>query len=134
MGVATRRQILERDEWRCVYCGTLLSYGELDHVVPRSRGGNDPEYNLALSCRACNQMKFDMLVCTEPGEWQPPCAYDDGPALRVYHWKRSIRQHIFAYHGSGMRAGRVLDRYPYELRAMPRVAALLIRPNARAAR
>ena len=36
----SRRALFARDGWRCVYCGTSSGRLTLDHVVPRSRGGD----------------------------------------------------------------------------------------------
>src|SRR5439155_15149119 len=35
----SRRALFARDGWRCVYCGTTAGRLTLDHVIPRSRGG-----------------------------------------------------------------------------------------------
>ena len=35
----SRRALFARDGWRCAYCGTSGGRLTLDHVVPRSRGG-----------------------------------------------------------------------------------------------
>ena len=54
-----RRELFERDAWRCRYCGELVTAetATLDHVVPTSRGGgNDPE-NLWTACLMCNSIK-----------------------------------------------------------------------------
>jgi len=46
---------------RCGYCLTSQAYIpwplEIDHIIPRARGGSDAEDNLWLSCRACNLFK-----------------------------------------------------------------------------
>ena len=34
---------------------------EVEHIFPLSRGGNDNENNLALSCRSCNLYKSDSV-------------------------------------------------------------------------
>jgi hypothetical protein len=36
----SRRALFARDGWSCVYCGTAGGRLTLDHVVPRSRGGD----------------------------------------------------------------------------------------------
>jgi len=66
----SRRAVLDRDRWTCVYCGlcpgdqgrgrTLLKadFG-VDHIVPRSRGGRNTWTNTACACYACNQRKAD---------------------------------------------------------------------------
>ena len=57
------RTIRERDGNRCQYTGVLLhpDEGNLDHVVPRSRGGADTWENLVWSAREVNQRKADRL-------------------------------------------------------------------------
>lgn len=55
----SRRNIFERDQHRCQYCGDRHSRQDLtiDHVLPRSRGGKDTWDNLVLACVACNLRK-----------------------------------------------------------------------------
>jgi 5-methylcytosine-specific restriction endonuclease McrA len=57
------RNIRERDGNRCQYTGKLLrpDEGNLDHVVPRSRGGADTWENLVWSAKDVNQRKADRL-------------------------------------------------------------------------
>jgi 5-methylcytosine-specific restriction endonuclease McrA len=57
------RNIRERDGNRCQYTGRLLhpDEGNLDHVVPRSRGGADTWENLVWSAKDVNQRKADRL-------------------------------------------------------------------------
>ena len=57
------RTIRERDGNRCQYTGRLLhpDEGNLDHVVPRSRGGMDTWENLVWSAKDVNQRKADRL-------------------------------------------------------------------------
>lgn len=51
-----RKQIFERDGFKCVYCGSGNDL-TLDHVVPRSKGGSHFPENLACACRSCNSSK-----------------------------------------------------------------------------
>ncbi len=55
----TRRNLMMRDQFQCQYCGRRPTTRELnvDHVVPRSRGGADSWENLVISCRTCNLRK-----------------------------------------------------------------------------
>ncbi|HEX6130470.1 MAG TPA: HNH endonuclease [Actinomycetota bacterium] len=53
----TRRAVFARDEWRCQYCGAAAE--NLDHVVPRSRGGPHAWENVVAACRRCNAKKMD---------------------------------------------------------------------------
>ena len=50
-----------RQEGRCGGCKTefLFKIMEVDHVVPRSRGGSDHPENLQLLCPNCNRIKGD---------------------------------------------------------------------------
>jgi len=60
----SRKNILLRDRNTCQYCGESLPPSELtlDHVVPRSRGGNSTWENLVACCHACNRRKGNRLL------------------------------------------------------------------------
>lgn len=58
----TRANILLRDEETCQYCGKRSRDLTLDHVLPRSRGGESTWENLVASCRACNGRKGSRLL------------------------------------------------------------------------
>jgi 5-methylcytosine-specific restriction endonuclease McrA len=51
----TRRGVLLRDGGRCVYCNAAAT--SLDHVVPRSRGGEHSWENVVACCARCNRQK-----------------------------------------------------------------------------
>lgn len=55
----TRRGVFARDEWTCQYCGTAAE--NVDHVLPRSRGGEHMWENVVASCRRCNSKKENRL-------------------------------------------------------------------------
>jgi len=44
--------VLERDSFTCQYCGRKATV--VDHVIPRSHGGNEADENLVASCVTCN--------------------------------------------------------------------------------
>jgi 5-methylcytosine-specific restriction endonuclease McrA len=56
----TRRAVFARDEWTCQYCGATAE--NLDHVVPRSRGGAHSWDNVVAACRRCNSRKENRLI------------------------------------------------------------------------
>jgi 5-methylcytosine-specific restriction endonuclease McrA len=60
----SRRNIFERDENCCQYCGKRFERTELtlDHVTPRSRGGTSTWTNIVLACIKCNMRKGDRLL------------------------------------------------------------------------
>jgi len=49
-----RRQVLERDGWRCQYCGTCGGL-EIHHIQRRSQLGHDREENLITLCAGCHR-------------------------------------------------------------------------------
>lgn len=68
----TRRAVFGRDEHQCQYCGGPAE--SLDHVTPRSRGGDHTWENVVACCRSCNVRKGDrtpgesgLLLRTVPG-------------------------------------------------------------------
>ena len=55
-----RFRILERDGFRCRYCGKSPQEGaqlEVDHLLAVSNGGDNSEANLVASCFECNRGK-----------------------------------------------------------------------------
>lgn len=53
----SRKNILKRDNNRCQYCGKKAPDITLDHIIPRSRGGQDSWDNLVAACVRCNNRK-----------------------------------------------------------------------------
>ncbi|HZR91160.1 MAG TPA: HNH endonuclease [Gaiellaceae bacterium] len=58
----SRRALFARDGWSCVYCGASDVRLTLDHVVPRSRGGDSVWENVVTSCAPCNLRKGNRLL------------------------------------------------------------------------
>lgn len=56
-GCDVREYLLEKFNRTCVYCGATGVPLEVEHLVPRSRGGSDRVSNLAIACKPCNQDK-----------------------------------------------------------------------------
>jgi 5-methylcytosine-specific restriction endonuclease McrA len=60
-GIAVnRRSIFARDEHECQYCRGPAE--NLDHIVPRSRGGGHTWANVVACCSRCNARKGDRLL------------------------------------------------------------------------
>jgi hypothetical protein len=51
-----RERVMERDNHRCVACGSA-DHLEIDHIIPISRGGTGDIENLQVLCRSCNRSK-----------------------------------------------------------------------------
>ncbi|NVZ11544.1 HNH endonuclease [Allochromatium humboldtianum] len=56
-GYEVREYLLEKWNRTCAYCGARDVPLEVEHIVPRSRGGSDRVSNLTLACRPCNERK-----------------------------------------------------------------------------
>jgi 5-methylcytosine-specific restriction endonuclease McrA len=56
-GYEVREYLLEKWRRRCAYCGATAVPLEVEHIVPRSRGGSNRVSNLTLACRPCNERK-----------------------------------------------------------------------------
>jgi len=61
-GYEVREYLLEKFNRTCVYCGVRDVPMEVEHIVPKTRGGSNRVSNLTLSCQPCNQKKSDQTV------------------------------------------------------------------------
>ena len=66
----SRRGVLRRDANQCAYCKRAAN--TIDHVQPKSRGGQDTWENLVACCLRCNNIKGDKTL-QELG-WELPFA------------------------------------------------------------
>ena len=59
----TRNNVFARDKDTCQYCGKIFPREELnlDHVIPRDRGGRTTWENIVCSCIKCNSKKANRL-------------------------------------------------------------------------
>jgi len=75
-----RLRIYMRDKFRCQYCGDKKTAAELtlDHILPRSRGGDNSPVNIVTACLQCNTRKRDRT----PAEARMPLLTSQ-TALRV---------------------------------------------------
>ncbi len=78
----SRRTIWRRDGMKCQYCGCKVSEkpgyeGTIDHIVPRSQGGQTTWENTVLACIVCNSQKANRTpeeaVCGKNrSKWRGP--------------------------------------------------------------
>lgn len=54
--ILSRKNILRRDNHRCQYCGSVVNL-TVDHIIPKSRGGEEIWENLITACVKCNNKK-----------------------------------------------------------------------------
>lgn len=91
----TRRAVLDRDGHLCVYCGVRAD--TIDHVKPRSRGGQHAWTNVVAACARCNHRKGDRLLAelgwhlaTTPAQPPATVAVVMGWARRDPSWQRYL--------------------------------------------
>ena len=52
--------IFSRSNGKCSYCGAKAE--EVDHIIPRSKGGTNSVNNLTATCRGCNEKKYNLTL------------------------------------------------------------------------
>ena len=52
--------IFSKTKGRCSYCGEKAE--EIDHIIPRAKGGSNSTYNLTPACRSCNEKKSNLSL------------------------------------------------------------------------
>ncbi|MEM9080979.1 MAG: HNH endonuclease [Verrucomicrobiota bacterium] len=78
----TRQNVFLRDKFTCQYCRKVFQEKDLnlDHVIPRDKGGKTTWENIVTSCIRCNTRKANklpheanMLLSREPArpKWRP---------------------------------------------------------------
>lgn len=98
----TRRNIYEHYGYKCAYCGIKYSTNELnlEHVIPRSRGGKTDWANVVTACIPCNLKKgsrlpdeahMKLLVSPSKPKWRGSAAVVFRPGFRIKaSWQRFI--------------------------------------------
>ena len=111
-----RQRLLDTDDHCCVYCQTTqANSGQpmvVDHIIPKSQGGQTIFENLCFSCRRCNEFKGPVVEAEDPltGEIAP-----------LYHPRRQIWTEHFAWDSPGI--------YLVGLTPIGRVTILVLRMN-----
>jgi 5-methylcytosine-specific restriction endonuclease McrA len=96
----SRRNVFKRDRFTCQYCGVQPGTGELtiDHVLPRSHGGESTWENCVLACLNYNKRKADripqqasMRLRNVPGRprWKPLYALQE---VRIESWAKFVSE------------------------------------------
>lgn len=52
--------VFNKTKGRCSYCGAKAE--EIDHIVPKSKGGTNSSYNLIPTCSSCNKKKSNLSL------------------------------------------------------------------------
>ena len=98
LSAGLRQQLLEADDRRCAYCQTTESNSGhpmvVDHIHPRSKGGETEFDNLCFACHRCNEFKRSTTELEDPltGEVTP-----------LFHPRRHVWPEHFAWDAAGIR-------------------------------
>ena len=61
-GYEVREYLLEKWHRTCAYCGVQNVPLQVEHVIPKAKGGSDRVSNLTLACKPCNQKKGSQSI------------------------------------------------------------------------
>jgi len=107
---ALRIRVMERDGYRCVYCGATSKEARLqvDHIVPVARGGTSDSTNLVTACFDCNNGKSDHAVTLPPHITATPIVVEPVwvRRTRVPPRRRHVAARVADWHAEAQR------RYP----------------------
>ena len=93
-----RDRVQSQANSRCGYCCArqeYLPWGlEIEHIIPRSKGGPDDEENLWLACHSCNLYKSDQTHARDPltGRWMRLFNPRRQVWKRHFHWSENGEQ------------------------------------------
>ena len=89
---STRFEIFRDDNYTCRYCGRSAPAVvlEVEHVIPRSKGGTDRRDNLVTACFDCNRGKYNRPATPQPAP--------DKPQVRDKLWTFVYRESGFVHH------------------------------------
>jgi len=82
----SRKAVFARDSGRCVYCSAPAT--SLDHVVPKSRGGEHTWDNVVSACSRCNHLKADRGIAELGWRLHRPPEAPSGAVWRIVGTKR----------------------------------------------
>lgn len=95
----TRAALMHRDRYRCGYCGGKAE--TIDHVIPRSRGGEHSWENCVASCAPCNHRKADRLLSELGWTLRSPLVSPKGPHWRLLSTTSDLDPVWLQYLGEG---------------------------------
>jgi len=88
-GYEVREYLLEQVQRGCAYCGATDVPLQVEHIVPKARGGTKRVSNLAIACEPCNPAKGQQPAA-EFGhpevQAQAKCPLSDAAAVNASRW------------------------------------------------
>lgn len=120
-GYEVREYVLEKFHRQCAYCHGEGLPLEIEHIIPKSRGGSDRVSNLTLACRPCNQRKGDQTA-SEFGhaeiQAQGKAPLKDAAAVNTTRWALYQRLQAMALPVEVGTGGRT--KYNRTMRGLPK--------------
>ena len=95
----TRAALMHRDRFRCAYCGAKAE--TVDHVIPRSRGGEHSWENCVACCAPCNHRKADKMLSELGWTLRAQLVPPKGPHWRLLASNKELDPSWLAYLGEG---------------------------------
>ena len=96
--VELRQQLQEADDHRCAYCQTTQTNSGypmvVDHILPRSKGGQTEFLNLCFACHRCNEFKRSTTQLEDPLS---------GEITALFHPRRQTWADHFMWDATGIR-------------------------------
>jgi 5-methylcytosine-specific restriction endonuclease McrA len=95
-GYEVREYVLEKWERKCAYCAKENVALQIEHIVPRAKGGSDRVSNLTLACEKCNTAKGTQDIAVFLGKKpevlkrilaQAKAPLKDAAAVNATRWK-----------------------------------------------
>jgi hypothetical protein len=118
----TARIVIERALDRCEYCRMHQALQgatfHIEHILPKSVGGNDAPENLALACPSCNLSKSARTVAKDP---------ETGIPTVLYHPRRDEWTNHFSFRGYHVTALTATGRCTIDALQLNASRRLLIR-------
>ncbi len=88
----SKREVLRRDNYTCQYCGQRTLTLTVDHIIPRSLGGQHTWENLVAACPACNHRKGGRLLEQAQMRLLHPAV--EPPASATYLFGRHLQENL----------------------------------------
>jgi 5-methylcytosine-specific restriction endonuclease McrA len=95
-----RKNILRRDNFTCQYCGDVDNALTVDHIHPKSRGGESSWINVVIACKPCNLKKGNqtptekgMQLINQPFKpdfYWPYFNVPSGPSSHLKIWQKYL--------------------------------------------
>lgn len=119
-GYEVREYLLEKWGRKCAYCSKKDVPLEIEHIIPKSRGGTNKVSNLTLACRGCNQRKGNKTaaefghpdIAKTAGKAMKDAAAVNATRWRLYNTLKDTGIPTFAASGGRTKFNRVKQGYP----------------------